>query len=69
MIRKFGDNKAEVPGSDKPIEVPSKVADPEQKYEGKWQPGANHPTTSADQTGPYAGIVRYLPVPESQIER
>lgn len=77
MIRKFVDGKivtfeddrAPVPGNGEPVEQLVLQTQPEQKYRGQWLPGKNHPTLAADTTGPYAGIVRYLPVPENQIVR
>lgn len=77
MIEKFvdgdivemnDDDKAPIPGGDE-VENPTLSASPEQKYVGPWVPGINQPAQPADTTGPYAGITRYLPIPESQIER
>lgn len=51
------------------IDVAPLQASPEQKYVGKWSPGTNQPEDTPDTTGPYAGIVRYLPIPEAQTER
>lgn len=51
------------------IEAQSLQASPEQRYVGKWSPGKNHPALPPDQDGPYAGIKKYLPIPESQIVR
>jgi hypothetical protein len=60
---------ADSPGDGAPIETPATISGPEQKYVGAWEPGINHPTLPTLTSGPYAGITRYLPVPESQIER
>lgn len=65
----FEEDTTPTPGSGEPIENPNLLAEPEQKYEGTWEPGINHPTLPTDQDGPYAGIIRYFPVPEKQIER
>jgi hypothetical protein len=66
----FEENATPTPGSPSEwIENPNLLAEPEQKYEGTWEPGINHPTLPTDATGPYAGITRYFPIPESQIER
>lgn len=51
------------------IELPATQPSPEEKYEGTWSPGSNHPQLPPDESGPYAGIPRYRPVPESQIQR
>lgn len=51
------------------IQTTSLQSSPEQKYVGEWLPGKNHPHLPPLTEGPYAGIVRYLPVPEEQIER
>lgn len=77
MIRKFDSrgNVVEFEGSKSPVpggqvvDNPQLQISPVQKYEGEWKPGKNHPTSTADKTGPYAGVIRYLPIPESQIQR
>lgn len=76
MIKKFdgeggvidlGNGRVSVNGQD--FDATSLQSTPEQKYVGEWTPGKNHPHQAADEKGPYAGIVRYLPVPEEQIVR
>ena len=78
MIKKFDRNgdmvefesaKILVGDSDTPIEMPILMTSPEQKYVGKWEPGKNHPTLTPETSGPLAGVVVYLPIPESQIQR
>lgn len=79
MIRKFDSRTGEtvefdsdrqpLPGSVEPVEMRVLQSRPEQKYEGEWTPGTNQPELPPLTTGPYAGIIRYLPIPESQIER
>lgn len=56
-------------GEHPPMEVPQLLSGPEQKYVGAWEPGENQPTLPTLTEGPYAGIIRYLPIPENQIER
>lgn len=77
MIRKY-DGKGNIVeiessrvdvGATVPVEVPILLDAPEQKYKGTWVPGKNHPSLAPLPSGPYAGITRYLPIPESQIER
>jgi hypothetical protein len=76
MIKKFdgeggvvevGGGRIRIDGQE--IEITSLQSTPEQKYVGEWAPGKNHPHQVADEKGPYAGIVRYLPIPEDQIVR
>lgn len=67
VVRVEGTDRVEVMGQQ--IQVTSLQAVPEQKYKGEWLPGENHPTSQPDTSGPYAGIVRYRPIPESQIQR
>lgn len=76
MIKKFdgkggvtnlGNGRVRVNGQD--IDATSLQSGPEQKYVGEWLPGKDHPHQSPDEKGPYAGIVRYLPIPENQIVR
>jgi hypothetical protein len=68
-VVKFGNPRLTIVESNVPVEVPILLDSPDQKYEGTWEPGINHPTQPPDKTGPYAGITRYLPIPESQIRR
>lgn len=77
MIRKFDQfgnvvefesSKAAIPGG-QVVDIPQLQSEKVQRYEGEWKPGKNQPTSTTDKTGPYAGIVRYLPIPESQIQR
>lgn len=67
MIRTFGNNQDDFGKG--PMEIQTPRPEPEQKYVGIWEPGINHPTLPTLTSGPYAGIIRYLPLPESQIER
>lgn len=67
-IVEFESDKVDI-GATVPVELPILLETPEQKYEGTWEPGINHPSLAPLTSGPYAGITRYLPVPEAQIER
>jgi hypothetical protein len=72
MIKTFGEDddstRVRMPNG-MPIEVPQLLSGPEQKYVGLWEPGIDHPTLPTPESGPYAGIIQYLPLPENQIER
>lgn len=74
MIQKFGPNgeKTEVAkgrmdiGATIPVQIPQLMLSPEQKYEGEWLPGKNHPKSLPAEPGGHAWL---LPIPEAQIER
>ena len=68
-IVEFDDDRTPVPGGGQEVENPILQTQPEQKYRGSWLPGTNQPTLPTDASGPYAGVVRYLPIPENQIVR
>lgn len=77
MIRKYtkSGNVVEFHGPKSPVPGGQVVDNPQLQmmpvalYVGEWKPGLNQPTTTADTSGPYKDVVRYLPVPESEIQR